>query len=118
MNVLQPFIRVVLIVLTAFSGSANTAAEHTFNETIALDPARSWAKAKAPSRRSSIGGASRFSVLDYPKMIDMSGSTTDIFLDVLGSTPPRVDLHASMQHTAFGVGSYALSALGYSAPAD
>ena len=116
MNVLHPFVKVVLIVLTTLSGSVGGAVEHAQKDLIASDPAGSGSKAKLLPRRSTIEGASCVSILDRPEMMGTPGPSTGIVPEVSENSPIRLDL-VSTQHNAFGAGCYALNALGYSAPA-
>ena len=117
MNVLHPFVKVVLIVLTTLSGSTGTTTEHARKVPIASDPAGPGSKAKPLFRRSAIGGASCVSMLECPEMTDAPEPPTGILPEGLESAPTRLG-PASLPDTAFGAGSYALNALGYGAPAE
>ncbi|EIM94751.1 hypothetical protein [Paraburkholderia hospita] len=111
-DLLHRAINAVVIVVTAIFGNAGTSSVRVLNDSMTLDSAKS------------LSGRS-FAVMTSHALAAVYGESADAIDESATEVLPAVIEYAltchgdaGTQHTAFGAGSFALNALGFSASAE
>jgi hypothetical protein len=115
---LQKLIKTVLVAMTALCGSVGAAADQAIDDPVALDSVGAWSRAKPSSGRPAGIGASGALVATYSEgTVPIPQHAIEVSSAHLPD-PLTWEEAEIKRHTAFGAGSFALSALGLSASVD
>jgi len=118
MSFLQKLMKAVLIAMAALCGSVGAAADRAIDDPVALDSVGAWSSAKPSSGRPAGIGANDELAATYS---EGTAPTPQHEIEVSSTFLPdrltwkEVEVE---RHTAFGAGSFALSALGFNASVE